>query len=142
MCGSIVLASSISSATIWCAYAAMDIDAPRIAKECSPAGNNKGVRGNFSQTGATRYSYDALRKKVSGTILTLDTTRPASRALFVSAVAFASARLREQGVEHFADHALACAWELAQPLQLLLNLKGEKKVSGTIYDAAINKGVK
>jgi len=31
--------------------------------------------------------------------------------LFVSAVAILSARLREQGVEHFADHALTGARE-------------------------------
>lgn len=35
--------------------------------------------------------------------------RPAQRALLVLAVALASARLRKQGVEDFADHALACA---------------------------------
>ena len=57
-------------------------------------------------------------------------TGPASRALFVSAVAVASARLREQGVEHFADHALACARELADTLKLLLNLRRRAALGG------------
>lgn len=48
-----------------------------------------------------------------GWLTTQQMTRPAVRALFVSAVAIASARLREQGIEHFTDHALACARELA-----------------------------
>ena len=34
-----------------------------------------------------------------------------------------SASLREQGVEDFADHALACAGKLADAFELLLNLR-------------------
>lgn len=36
-------------------------------------------------------------------------TRPALQPLFILAVALVSTRLREQGVEDFADHALAGA---------------------------------
>lgn len=41
------------------------------------------------------------------------------RALFVLAIAIASACLREQRVEHFADHALASARKLADAFELL-----------------------
>lgn len=44
------------------------------------------------------------------------------RALCVLAVALMSACLREQGIEDFADHALAGARELADAFELLLNL--------------------
>lgn len=50
-------------------------------------------------------------------------TRPAPRVLCFLAVAIASACLREQRVEHFADHALASARGLADAFELLLNLR-------------------
>lgn len=47
--------------------------------------------------------------KVSGTILTPDTTRTAMRALFVLAVSMVSTCLHEQRVEDSADYALPSA---------------------------------